>query len=358
MQVQSAGRTSIWIHILVGILFLLLPALFAPRPAGEPFFNLSNPTLRDVLSNLIMIVFFYANYYFFIPHFYLRKKHLLYWAIVVVAFITIVFLPSLITGFVPWKGVPPMPREHNGGAPMMPEGTSFITSIYHVILLFVSVVLFSILLKVRERLYASEKAKDKMELIALRDLINPHFLFNVLNNIYSQAIEDHSEKTASSIVKLSHMMRYVVHKARAEFVPLAQELEYLDNYIDLQRERLDESIEVRYRKEVGQASDLLIAPLLLIPFVENAFKHGINADEPSLIEVNISLSDQTLSMQVKNRQVAITPAPHEISGKGISTTRERLLFLYPDKHQLILEDIPDHFRVYLQIQLDVKGHSH
>ncbi|MCB0633048.1 MAG: sensor histidine kinase, partial [Lewinella sp.] len=235
--------------------------------------------------------------------------------------------------------------------------SSFLVSINHIVLLFVSVVLFSILLRVRERLYDTEKAKTRVELITLRDQINPHFLFNVLNNIYSQAIQDDSEKTASSIVKLSKMMRYVVHQARDEYVPLAKELEYLDNYIDLQRERLDRSVEVSYLKELDDPIDLRIAPLLLIPFVENAFKHGISTDEASSIVIEITLKGRLFSMLIRNRKVTGKLAPHEVSGRGIEATKERLLFLYPDKHQLILESLPDQFVVNLQIQLDAKSDS-
>ncbi|MCB0633420.1 MAG: hypothetical protein KDD15_26975, partial [Lewinella sp.] len=119
MKISNAERIPVWIQAIGIALFLVIPALFAPRPAGEPFFNLSNPTLRDILSNLFMIVFFYTNYYFLIPKAYLKQKHTLYWLSVLTALVIIILLPSLITGFVPWASQHP-PSGNPSGAPQIP----------------------------------------------------------------------------------------------------------------------------------------------------------------------------------------------------------------------------------------------
>ena len=131
------------------------------------------------------------------------------------------------------------------------------------------------MLKINSRLKLAEKEKVNAELSYLKAQINPHFLFNTLNSIYSLAIEK-SDYTATAVVKLSSMMRYVITDASHKFVPLEKEINYISNYIELQKLRIDSSIKLMYTV-TGDISDKKIAPLVLISFIENAFKYGVNA---------------------------------------------------------------------------------
>ena len=340
-------------HLIGIIIFFTFPLLFAPRPEGIPLFNLTLPAIRDLIAGSLMIAFFYSNYYFFVPSILLKRKYSFYTLIVLIALAAIIILPSIFTGKIPLTSSPlPPPPSINIETPIGSGNNSFFRSISHDILLFLTVVAFSIFLRVQERLFKIEKAKNQMEILSLKEQINPHFLFNTLNNIYGQAIEDDSEKTASSILKLSGMLRHVVHDAQHQWVSLKKELSYLDSYIQLQRQRLGEGVELIYLTKGSYSSSLKIAPLILIPFIENAFKHGINPDQRSKIEIIISLEGKFLDLFVKNSKTNVHINPHEKSGAGLKITLNRLKILYPDKYNLKINDFKDNYQVELKLELD------
>jgi sensor histidine kinase YesM len=231
-----------------------------------------------------------------------------------------------------------------------PKGFTFIEEIRHHIFLYTAMILFSILLRTRNRLLESEQAKHAAEINSLKEQINPHFLFNTLNSIYALAIPDQSATTANAILKLSGMMRYIVTETSSTFVALQKELSYVKDYIDLQRLRLDKRIKLSF-EITGSVGDQVIAPLTLIPFIENAFKHGVNPDEYSRINILVEVQETELTLTVENNKVTTTLSSHEHSGKGIANTRSRLQLLYPSRHLLILKEDENHFHVQLTIQL-------
>lgn len=325
---------------------MAIPQFIAPKPPNVPANWPSPADIRDLLSNLFMLLFFYANYYYFVQAYLLRKKYAIYVLLLVVAFATIILVPSLMTGYVPWErpqGGPP------GGAFEKPD-QNFLISVSHNILLFTSVILFSGLLRFRERLQATEVAKNKAEIEVLRGQVNPHFLFNTLNSLYAMAIRDRSKATAEGIMRLSGLMRYVVTEAGNTQVPLAKELEYIKDYVALQRLRLAENIEFNFQLK-GTPGQKRIAPLLIIPFIENAFKHGANPDTPSKISIHLQITEEHLLLDVFNLKVKKQLKDHEQSGHGVANTKARLKLLYPDLHELTVHDEPDHYRVILKINL-------
>lgn len=196
----------------------------------------------------------------------------------------------------------------------------------------------------------TEEAKHKAELIALKGQINPHFLFNTLNGLYGLAVRDKSTSTATGILKLSGMMRYVVSETGNGFVSLEKELSYINDYIELQKLRLDKRIRLSY-KVTGMINKQQLAPLTLMPFIENAFKHGVNPDDDSNINILIELDEREIRLTVENNKVKVALAPHEKSGKGIENTKSRLNLLYPSRHFLIIDEDEKTFRVQLTIQL-------
>ncbi|UII31055.1 sensor histidine kinase [Fulvivirga ulvae] len=351
------NRSFIIWHILGVACFLALPIILSPHPPEEKNFLYSMPTLRDFISNLLMIAFFYANYYYFIPKLFLSKRYTIYGILIFAAFGMIILLPSFLTGVVPWHvgdaRIMPTPDM-----PVRPENVNFITVVNHNILLFVSVILFSILLKVRERLFKVEAIKNEMEINTLKSQINPHFLFNTLNSIYALALRDHSPDAANGIFKLSGLMRYVVTEADEDFVPLKKELNYIDDFIELQKMRLGPQVELNYKVE-GDTDGKYIAPLLLIPYIENAFKHGVNPDVDSRIDIHIKITDEMLSLVAENSKVAVTLEAHEKSGYGMDIAKSRLRLLYPSLHQLNLKDSDKTYRVELTLNIDNdKSHRH
>ncbi|GAB3509558.1 hypothetical protein GCM10027442_17000 [Emticicia fontis] len=198
-----------------------------------------------------------------------------------------------------------------------------------------------------QRAVQAEADKANAELSFLKAQINPHFLFNTLNNIYSLAVTN-NKNTAASIMKLSQIMRYVTDEVSEDFVPLQSEIECISNYIDLQRLRLSKKTEVVF-EVTGITDSKSISPLLLMTFVENAFKHGISNHENSIIEIKIFADAQTIQFDCKNT-LFTTSRKVERTGIGLSNTRQRLSHLYKDRYSLRIDDKQDFYSVELIIK--------
>ena len=347
---QSSKRLFIY-HITGCLAFLALPVFLFPHPPEEVGFLFSKPTQRDFIANALMLAFFYGNYYLLIPRIYFRRQFALYAFCIVACFLTIVLLPSIVTGHNPLqppKVVYDIPKNSEHFIPPPPKGTSFLLEVKHHIFLFVAVILFSILLRIRQRLFRAQEDKLNAELSSLKAQINPHFLFNTLNSIYALAVKK-DDKTADAVVNLSELMRYIIREAHNNKVALEKELNYISNYIDLQRSRLGNTARIFFTA-TGNPEGKEIAPLILITFIENAFKYGINPDEDSEIRIQIDVDKSDLHLQIHNKKVK-TSKNSNSTGIGIENTRERLQLLYPAKHSLIIKDNNINFSVNLTMTL-------
>ena len=181
--------------------------------------------------------------------------------------------------------------------------------------------------------------------------LNPHFLFNTLNNIYSLAIVK-SDKTAHAVLKLSAIMRYILTETERNLVPLENEVAFIHNYIELQQVRLTEKVQVNFNIE-GNTAPLLVAPLIFIPFVENAFKHGISFRNASRISVSLQIKDQSLYFDVYNtiHEGSENDPEKYKSGIGLENVGQRLKLLYPNKHELTIRETGKEYFVHLTLQL-------
>lgn len=206
--------------------------------------------------------------------------------------------------------------------------------------------LISISIQTASRLHQVENDQLQAELRQLKAQIQPHFLFNTLNSIYALAIRQ-DEHTADTIVKLSEFMRYIIRDAHQDKVALTKEVNYITNYIDLQKARLRDAVLVDYRLE-GEGQSLEIAPLLLFSFIENAFKYGVSPEEESRIEIHLRIEETSLSLKVANKKVDVSSFETS-TGVGLQNTRERLRLLYPNAHQLTIDDSPTDFCVHLHL---------
>ncbi|WP_026879751.1 sensor histidine kinase [Hymenobacter norwichensis] len=200
---------------------------------------------------------------------------------------------------------------------------------------------------------ALEQEKLTTELAWLKAQINPHFFFNTLNNIYSLTLLD-GDQAREAILRLSRMMRYVLYDTQAGTAPLSQELQFLRDYIDLMQLRLTDNVQVVYDTPTS-LHDAPIAPMLLLTFVENAFKHGVSALAPSYIHITVQQpTPHTLDVVVRNSLFAERPlALDENHGIGLTNTRRRLELLYPERHTLtVTENAPTHeYYVHLTLTL-------
>lgn len=189
------------------------------------------------------------------------------------------------------------------------------------------------------------------ELRFLKAQVNPHFLFNTLNNLYYLAVNQ-SDQTPEVIAKLSGMMRYMIHESNAEKVPLNKEVAYMENYLDLEKLRLNEEVPITFEVD-GSIEGTRIAPLILITFLENAFKHGIgNATLNSWITVSLRVTEGTLYYKVANSIVGqADKTVREASGLGLANVRRRLDLSYPGKYELDVTEDTERYRIHLKIDL-------
>lgn len=196
----------------------------------------------------------------------------------------------------------------------------------------------------------SQVLQKSAELSTLRSQINPHFLFNALNTLYAVAMKENSEKTADGIQKLGDMMRFMLHENNQERIPLNKEIEYLHNFLDLQRMRLDKSHNIEIRVNIQEpAREVYIAPMLLNPFAENAFKHGISLRNPSWIYITLTQDATKLYFKVHNsiHLKSADDPEKDHSGIGLENVKKRLELLYPNRHTLDIQVTEHDFFVSL-----------
>lgn len=188
----------------------------------------------------------------------------------------------------------------------------------------------------------------------LRSQINPHFLFNALNTLYGTAIQEHADRTGEGIQRLGDMMRFMLHENTQEQISLMREVDYLNNYIDLQKLRTHASPEITINAEIEESvNGLQIAPMLLIPFIENAFKHGISMREASHIKIGLHTEGHKLFFDVYNSvhtKAGIDPEKDN-TGIGLENVKQRLQLLYPGKHELSIRETAKEFFIHLTLQL-------
>ncbi|XZF12797.1 sensor histidine kinase [Chitinophagaceae bacterium MMS25-I14] len=354
---QSKNREII-IHVICCIAFLTVPLYFEPGPDNHAGITFNSGTIRDLFGYFLTLVFFYLNYYLFIPGYFFKKRYVTFTLFTLVCFGLVTVLPVLLFHVTPEHHHfgPPHDMGHmppqgpGGGADDGPGNHSFfIGDISHNIWRFSVVFAVSLLLKINAQLKLTQKEKLNAELSYLKAQINPHFLFNTLNSIYVLAIEQ-SKNTADAILQLSGMMRYVISEANHDFVPLERELNYIRSYIKLQELRLGNTVQLFF-EVTGSPIGKKITPLTLIPFIENAFKHGVNPEENSDIRIRIVIDERILRMDVVNNKVQVVQAEEEKSGLGIENTRGRLQVLYPGKHLLTIKDDAKEYSVSLILEL-------
>lgn len=327
---------------------------------------------------LCYILLFYINIYFLIPKFFLVKKYLYYFLCLLLLCTGVFFLrpfDQLMSSrrlFRQRMGLsdvpPPFSNNHPDFGKMPPpgygpngfgyrhwRGPRQIGRFHRIdvtsLLIFVLIMAFGMALRsvkqwqiTEKRAILAEAEKAIAELSFLKAQINPHFLYNTLNNIYTLSVIG-SEKTSESIMKLSNIMRYVTDEAEADFVTLISELNCIGNFIDLQKLRLGKMVTLDYTV-TGDPRGYQISPLLLMTFIENVFKYGLSNHEPTSIHIHIGIGEDKILFHSQNR-IFNHNQHSERAGIGISNTRKRLDYLYPDKYMLKIDQDDNLFTVDL-----------
>jgi sensor histidine kinase YesM len=330
-----------FLHVALWALFIFYPYILRHSfggPAGETKRNVSFE-IHNFLSIITWIALFYVNAYVLMPKYFNRRKYGQYLLVVIVIYLALsvinwisfhVFLAHVnfrILGLVLFYLIP----------------TSFI--------LLWSIAYRLLLDRLREDRIKAETQNEnlKTELSFLRSQVSPHFMFNVMNNMVALARKK-SDILEPSLIKLSSLLRYMLYETDDEEVSLQKEIEYLQSYIDLQKQRFADNakIDVSLNDVVGQ---LRIHPMLLIPFVENAFKHGTGMFMPE-IAIRLKTDQRKLLFEVSNRySVNGKEIKDRSSGIGLTNVRRRLNLLYGDNHKLQIEKDDTFYTVKLEMLL-------
>jgi LytS/YehU family sensor histidine kinase len=199
-----------------------------------------------------------------------------------------------------------------------------------------------------------QKEKLELELNALKSQIHPHFLFNTLNNLYSLTLKN-SEKASEVVLKLSDIMRYVLYQANENKVLLNKEITFVKNYVDLQKIRYNQKYTINLEVE-GKIEEQLVAPLLFIDFVENAFKHGLEKRfNDGFVDIKFIYNENRINLKVINSKGQsdhdAEKHDYEQSGIGLANVKKRLALIYGEKHQLDIKDTEESYTVNLNIDL-------
>ncbi|MGP1991006.1 sensor histidine kinase [Zobellia laminariae] len=307
---------------------------------------------KNAPSFLMQIVVIAVLIYITAPTLLFKKKYLLFGVVSVVLIIVCSFLISESVGL-PERGIPPPMRgEHRGGPPMGPPQILIqflILSIAYVLATFVETFLFA--QKKEEETIRNKNENLQMELKFLKSQINPHFLFNSLNNIYALSVID-SNKTQESIGTLSEMLRYVLYECEQPTVPIKKEIAYISNYLNLFRLKSSKPFPIKTDFQVSN-SGAMIAPMIFIPYVENALKHGnIDHVADGYLEIKVHSDDKKINFYVAN-SVSKRPAQKDaVGGIGLENVKKRLEILYPNKHELSIVQTPESYTVNLSISLN------
>lgn len=341
-QKMKLSSRHILIHIAGWIFFVLMTILILNNP-DESFLTLfQNVGVMTLLisSVLLMIAFFYINRKFLIPFYFFQRKYFVYAILVLLFIFLLISLPFILRM-----------RINSNFDKLGPQ------LLYHLLsttLMFMMVFVVSIAGPVLKRWIDAENSAIELEnqrlmaeLSFLKSQVNPHFLFNTLNNIYALSVNN-DPVAAESILKLSKLLRYLLQEAQNETVSINNEIEHLKQYIDLQKLRLTNKVSVNFEMAFD-SSGFSIAPLLLLPFVENAFKYGVSAHEASKIDIKLSFKSSVFEFIVNNTLNSGARVDFESTGIGIENVRKRLELSYPRSFELNLKSNAVSHSVYLKI---------
>ncbi len=338
---------TVLMHAAAWMLLFSLPALLRPSHNPNEMETPSpvSPAIFFIISRIsdaLLIIFFYLNALILIPRFLYKRKYFVYPLSVIFYFLLYVMIMWLLWG-----------NFTKAGRHML-----FKTHVLVSIFIFVFIFACSIAYKtIRDKFISERIAKEKetehlkTELSLLRSQASPHFMFNVLNNMVALARKN-SDQLEPSLIKFSSLMRYMLYETGEEKVSLESEEEYLQSYIDLQQQRLSKKVAVTVNL-CRPDKPYEIDPMLLIPFVENAFKHGTGFIENPKIDIELRATDNILYFRVSNSyDPELQQLKDRASGIGLANVRRRLDLLHSGKYTLTITEENGIFTVSLQINLN------
>ncbi len=335
--------------MVIWSVFLILPYVNLPRTATSPHRELlvnrdMQPHWEDYSFlyafsiNFCLLIFFYIHERF-IFGLIRTSRYVQYVAVIILSFFTVFAVTYLFrSAMQSYWNLYDSPLELR----------SFIrVALWFFVILFAAfgIGITDLWREAEQRSRSIETEQLRTELAFLHMQINPHFLFNSLNTIYGLSLKK-SDNAPKAVLKLSHLMRYMIEENGQDKVPLDQEIDYLNNYIDIQKMRSSATVQVTF-DVTGDTSRAMIAPMLMMPFVENAFKYGISNSAPSPIAITLVADAERIIFTVTNKKFDYLE--RHSSGIGIANVQRRLDLLYPGQHELDIRDHTDTYSLSLKI---------
>lgn len=344
------------LHLTGWIILFILPQLLI---SGGVFSD-ERTTKIVIFNTLVFMILFYANYFWLVPQMAQKKK---WFRFLFLAAALIVVLGYASGKFYENLFAPPpevrerireaeqrlprdshIPRRGGGMALYNFFITSFLVSGFAVGIRYAESAV-----RKEEEIKELEKEKLNSELALLKNQVSPHFFFNTLNNIYS-LIEINGKDAQEAVLSLSKMMRYMLYESEQGNTKLSHEIEFMKGYIDLMKLRMSDRVKLNLNFQ-DKYDDRDIPPLLFIPFIENAFKHGVSNMANSFIEISLIVIGDRIDFRVRNSIApAGTDTSRAASGIGLDNVRKRLALLYPGRHKLMIDEKESIFSVDLTIE--------
>ena len=338
-------RKTIFWHVVFWIVYM---SIFTFVEAGYQN-ELKEAFLLEMTYLPLRLILVYFNYFILVPGFLLRKKIERYIIFSIVT-ILVVSISQRLAGYYvinPW-----LFPEWNDGNIFEPFRVA------QAAMILTSPMIFLIGLTIVFRWADSEKKIERLarervetELKYLKNQVNPHFFFNTLNNLYGLA-QEKSDKTPEIVLKLSELMSYMLYETNKELIPISKEMDYIRNYVSLEEQRYGNRFKCSIKVK-GSVRDIMIPPMLILPFIENSFKHGINQEsEGAWIKIDLLVEGNKLVLEVKNSVVIQTEPPKMKGGLGIKNVERRLELLYPKGFKLNYAHDKQEYHVRLELQLN------
>lgn len=319
------------LHVSVWSFFLFVIILQTPYILGD------NSWWELIVFFSFAILLSYINVYLFFPNFFLKRKYVEFWLALVVATAIISFLnTSLFINFNEGYYLP-----------------SFLANFLNLLLIALTLSGLKYISEDLPKIVRFNELTNqqlKTELALLKSQVNPHFLFNTLNNLYGLISQNQNAQASDVTLKLADLMRYLLESSKINRVSLDKEIRFVEDYLVLEKIRLSQDADIRFEVS-GKDREIFIAPLLFIPLVENAFKHGLqNLSDSSFAHFSLSLQGQDLFFETKN-SIGESQKNSNKSGIGLDNLEKRLKLIYPDRHHLETETTATYFKATLQLRL-------
>lgn len=346
---------TVLIHLFIWVALFSLPLLFRPHygPDGSALaplpFHIPIPMW---MNDLFMVIAFYTNLLVLMPRFFNKKKWAYY------ALFTCIFLIGSFFIRILAKDVDQIFGQHfiqeMGRFPEQHKGFEFhqFSFIFTFLMVWALSMVYFLVVKLQESIRHADKVYAtalQSELSFLKAQVNPHFLFNTLNNIYVLTLKK-SDDAPLAVMKLSNLMRRITNDTGVDFVPFEEEISFIRDYIELQELRLTPKTKVRY-EIFGDCDSLLIAPRILIPFIDNAFKYGVSNRNESEIIIRFEFIKKKMFFTIQNAIHSSAGESLESLGVGLGNSKRRLDLLYKDKYILKITKTQERYLVHLEINL-------